>query len=45
MKTVDNTSVGFDIPQYCKAAVVVNEGPSFHVEVQTLPVSDIGRLT
>ncbi|KIV88038.1 hypothetical protein PV10_09212 [Exophiala mesophila] len=30
------------VPQYCKGAVVVNEGPNFHVEVQTLPVPEIG---
>ena len=33
----------FDIPKECKAGVVVNEGPDFHVEVQTVPVPEIGR--
>lgn len=26
------------IPETCKAGVVVNEGPDFHVEIQTVPV-------
>jgi hypothetical protein len=32
----------FEIPKTCKAGVVVNEGPDFHVEVQELPVPEIG---
>lgn len=31
----------FDIPKMCKAGVVVNEGPDFHVEVQEVPVPEI----
>ncbi|KAL4898580.1 chaperonin 10-like protein [Aspergillus ambiguus] len=30
------------IPSHCKAGVVVNEGPNFHVEVQTVPVPEPG---
>jgi hypothetical protein len=32
----------FDIPKTCKAGVVVNEGPDFHVEVQDVPVQEPG---
>jgi hypothetical protein len=32
----------FDIPETCKGGVVVNEGPNFHIEVQDVPVPDIG---
>jgi hypothetical protein len=32
----------FDIPKTCKAGVVVNEGPDFHVEVQDVPVPEPG---
>lgn len=32
----------FDIPTHCKAGVVVNEGPNFHVEVQDVPVPEPG---
>lgn len=32
----------FDIPKECKAGVVVNEGPDFHVEVQMVPVPEPG---
>ncbi|KAJ6114648.1 Polyketide synthase enoylreductase [Penicillium sp. IBT 16267x] len=32
----------FDIPSHCKAGVVVNEGPDFHVEVQMVPVPEPG---
>ncbi|KAF1972305.1 alcohol dehydrogenase 1 [Bimuria novae-zelandiae CBS 107.79] len=31
----------FHIPKTCKAGVVVNEGPNFHVEVQDVPVPEI----
>lgn len=34
----------FDIPTHCKAGVVVNEGPNFHVEVQDVPVPEPGML-
>ena len=30
----------FDIPTLCKAGVVVNEGPDFHVEVQMVDVPE-----
>lgn len=33
----------FDIPKECKAGVIVNEGPDFHVEVQMVPVPEPGR--
>jgi propanol-preferring alcohol dehydrogenase len=32
-----------EIPTHCKAGVVVNEGPDFHVEVQMVPVPQPGR--
>ncbi|KIW96799.1 uncharacterized protein Z519_02190 [Cladophialophora bantiana CBS 173.52] len=32
----------FDIPAQCKAGVVVNEGPDFHIEVQMVPVPEPG---
>lgn len=35
----------FDIPKTCKAGVVVNEGPDFHVEVQDVPVPEPGTLS
>jgi len=31
----------FEIPKECKAGVVVNQGPDFHVEVQMVPVPEI----
>ncbi|KAF2736209.1 alcohol dehydrogenase 1 [Polyplosphaeria fusca] len=31
----------FSIPKTCKAGVVVNEGPNFHVEVRDVPVPEI----
>ncbi len=31
-----------EIPKKCKAAVVVNEGPDFRVEVQEIDVPEIG---
>ncbi|KAL4886902.1 chaperonin 10-like protein [Aspergillus karnatakaensis] len=37
----DNAPV-FDIPKECKAGVIVNEGPDFHVEVQMVPVPEPG---
>jgi hypothetical protein len=33
-----------DIPKTCKAGVVVNEGPNFHVEVEDVPVPEPGKL-
>jgi hypothetical protein len=33
----------YDIPKECKAGVVVNEGPDFRVEVQMVPVPEIGE--
>lgn len=30
----------FEIPKQCKAGVVVNEGPDFHVEVQMVDVPE-----
>ena len=32
----------FEIPKECKAGVVVNAGPNFHVEVQMVPVPEPG---
>lgn len=32
----------FEIPTHCKAGVVVNEGPNFHLEVQMVPVPEPG---
>ncbi|KAJ5118231.1 Polyketide synthase enoylreductase [Penicillium atrosanguineum] len=32
----------YEIPTHCKAGVVVNEGPDFHVEVQMVPVPEPG---
>ena len=34
----------FTIPKECKAGVVVNEGPDFHVEVQMVPVPEPGSI-
>ena len=34
----------YDIPKECKAGVVVNEGPEFHVEIQMVPVPEPGML-
>lgn len=34
----------FDIPKECKAGVVVNEGPDFHVEVKMVPVPEPGMF-
>ena len=35
----------FDIPKTCKAGVVVNEGPDFHVEVRDVPVPEISEFS
>ncbi|KAH7087716.1 chaperonin 10-like protein [Paraphoma chrysanthemicola] len=32
----------FNIPKTCKGGVVVNEGPNFRIEVQEVPVPEIG---
>lgn len=34
-----------DIPTHCKAGVVVNEGPDFHVEIQMVPVPETGMIS
>jgi propanol-preferring alcohol dehydrogenase len=39
-----NIETNFDIPKECIAGVVVNEGPDFRVEVQKVPVPEIGTL-
>lgn len=39
-----NGAPQFDIPKACKGGVVVNEGPDFKVEVQMVPVPEIGKL-
>lgn len=36
------TTPRFDIPTHCKAGVVVNEGPDFKVQVETVPVPEPG---
>jgi len=33
-----------EIPTHCKAGVVVNEGPNFHLEVQMVPVPEPGKI-
>jgi hypothetical protein len=38
---MDNADI--EIPTHCKAGVVVNEGPNFHVEVQMVPVPEPGK--
>lgn len=35
----------FSIPATCYGAVVKNEGPNFYVEVEELPVPEIGAFT
>ena len=34
----------FDIPKTCKAAVVKNEGPDFYLEIEDVPVPEIGTF-
>ncbi|KAF2204289.1 alcohol dehydrogenase 1 [Delitschia confertaspora ATCC 74209] len=41
MATETENVLTFEIPRECKAGVVVNEGPNFHVEVQMVPVPEI----
>ena len=38
-------ATSFDIPKECKAGVCVNEGPDFRVEVQMVPVPEIGNVS
>jgi propanol-preferring alcohol dehydrogenase len=38
----NGSATTYDIPKECKAGVVVNEGPNFRVEVQNVPVPEIG---
>jgi hypothetical protein len=33
----------YQIPKTCKAGVVVNEGPDFYVEIQTVDVPEPGE--
>lgn len=33
----------YDIPKTCKAGVVKNEGPDFYLEIEELPVPEIGK--
>ena len=40
----DGEQKQYEIPKECKAGVVVNEGPNFHVEVQMVPVPEPGAL-
>ncbi|KAM3065208.1 hypothetical protein ACMFMG_010400 [Clarireedia jacksonii] len=42
MQTQTGKDTHFDIPKTCKAGVVVNEGPDFHVEVQDVAVPEPG---
>jgi hypothetical protein len=39
----DNKAQAYDIPKTCKAGVVVNEGPDFHIEVQDVDVPEPGK--
>jgi len=41
-KTEIEASQTFDVPKQCKAGVVVNEGPDFHVEVRDVDVPEPG---
>jgi len=38
----DGATTQPEIPKTCKAGVVVNEGPDFHVEIQDVPVPEPG---
>ena len=42
MSSTNGTAQTFEVPKTCKAGVVVNEGPDFRVEVQDVPVPEIG---
>lgn len=42
-KTGIDAPTSFDVPKECKAGVVVNEGPDFHVEVRNVPVPEPGK--
>jgi len=36
--------IKLDIPRFCKAGVVLNEGPSFQIKVEVVPVPEPGEL-
>lgn len=38
----DSAPPTFDIPKTCIGAVVKNEGPDFYVEIEQVPVPEIG---
>jgi hypothetical protein len=38
----DINTQAYDIPKTCKAGVVINDGPDFHVEVQDVDVPEPG---
>lgn len=40
-----NDKPEYEIPTHCKAGVVVNEGPDFHVEMQMVPVPEPGKFS
>lgn len=42
---MSENSKEMEIPKQCKAGVVVNEGPNFHVEVQMVDVPEPGKQT
>lgn len=42
-KTGTDAPTSFYVPKECKAGVVVNEGPDFHVEVRNVPVPEPGK--
>ncbi|KIW18818.1 hypothetical protein PV08_03107 [Exophiala spinifera] len=39
----DASTAAFDVPKECWAAVVKDEGPNFYVEVEKVPVPEIGK--
>lgn len=41
--TSPETNGSVEIPKTCKAGVVVNEGPDFHLEVEDVPVPEPGK--
>lgn len=41
----DSAPQTFDIPKTCIGAVVKNEGPDFYVEIEQVPVPEIGMAT
>lgn len=38
----DESAPTYDIPKECIGGVVVDEGPNFRIEVQKVPVPEIG---